>query len=341
MSATKITGNFVLSSDQVSDLTDSGDSELHYHATDRSRANHTGEQALTTLADMDQQSFINLLKNGDFESWSGGASAAPDGWTLWGTGATVARESTIVEIGTYSIKLTSGVGYASELYQMYLDYEHYKGKTVTFGAWVWCDTANKARLAIYDGVGGMGSSFHSGNSSWEWIHVTMDMDSSSTKLQTSATLPSPAAAISAYFDGAILVEGSVCPAFSPKPLVDDGKTLEIDSNTNTVSVGGKLVMTCTPQILTGAGAISVETCITHLVTGGVGADAVTLADGIEGQEKIILIKTLTTGGDTSVITPTNFAHGTTFTGNQAGSIQNLIFTNGSWHWTGGRNTVIA
>ena len=102
-----------------------------------------------------------------------------------------------------------------------------------------------------------------------------------------------------------------------------------------------LIHTQPPQVLSGAGAIDVTSIITHLVTGGVGADALTLADGVEGQEKIILIKTLTTGGDTSVITPTNFANGTTITGNEAGSIQNLIFSNGSWHWTGGYGVVIA
>lgn len=97
----------------------------------------------------------------------------------------------------------------------------------------------------------------------------------------------------------------------------------------------------TPQILTGAGAIDVTSMITHLVTGGAGADALTLPDGAEGQEKIILIKTLSVGGDTSVITPTNLAHGTTITGNAAGSIQNLLFSNGAWHWTGGYGVVIA
>lgn len=97
----------------------------------------------------------------------------------------------------------------------------------------------------------------------------------------------------------------------------------------------------TPQILTGAGTIDITSMITHLITGGAGADALILPDGAEGQEKIILIKTLSVGGDTSVITPTNFAHGTTITGNAAGSIQNLIFSNGAWHWTGGYDVVIA
>lgn len=33
------------------DLTDAGDSTLHYHATDRARANHTGTQTLATISD--------------------------------------------------------------------------------------------------------------------------------------------------------------------------------------------------------------------------------------------------------------------------------------------------
>lgn len=102
-----------------------------------------------------------------------------------------------------------------------------------------------------------------------------------------------------------------------------------------------LIRTQSPQVLTGAGAVDVTSIITHLITSGTGADALTLADGQEGQEKIILIKTLTAGGDTSVITPAHFANGTTITGNAVGSIQNLIFSNGAWHWTGGVDVVLA
>lgn len=37
------------------DLTDAGDSTLHYHATDRARANHTGTQAASTISDFDTE----------------------------------------------------------------------------------------------------------------------------------------------------------------------------------------------------------------------------------------------------------------------------------------------
>ena len=40
-----------ISDANATDLTDAGDSTLHYHATDRARADHTGTQALSTISD--------------------------------------------------------------------------------------------------------------------------------------------------------------------------------------------------------------------------------------------------------------------------------------------------
>lgn len=45
------TERYHLSLTQHSDLTDAGDSALHYHSTDRNRANHTGTQLLATISD--------------------------------------------------------------------------------------------------------------------------------------------------------------------------------------------------------------------------------------------------------------------------------------------------
>ncbi len=39
----------------AADLTDSGDSALHYHSTDRARANHTGTQPASTISDFDTE----------------------------------------------------------------------------------------------------------------------------------------------------------------------------------------------------------------------------------------------------------------------------------------------
>ncbi len=40
-----------LTATQKDDLTDGGDSALHYHAADRDRANHTGTQTASTISD--------------------------------------------------------------------------------------------------------------------------------------------------------------------------------------------------------------------------------------------------------------------------------------------------
>ncbi len=40
---------------QHTDLTDAGDSALHYHSTDRARANHTGTQLASTISDFDTE----------------------------------------------------------------------------------------------------------------------------------------------------------------------------------------------------------------------------------------------------------------------------------------------
>jgi hypothetical protein len=44
-----------LTAAQLTDLTDAGDSALHYHASDRNRANHTGTQPAATISDFDTE----------------------------------------------------------------------------------------------------------------------------------------------------------------------------------------------------------------------------------------------------------------------------------------------
>lgn len=81
----------------------------------------------------------------------------------------------------------------------------------------------------------------------------------------------------------------------------------------------------TPQTLTDAGAVSVITKTTWVVT--TGAVAITLADGTEGQEKFIVVKTYV--GD-ATLTPTNFTDGTTLTFTAVNQVAHLIFTDSGW-----------
>jgi hypothetical protein len=84
------------------------------------------------------------------------------------------------------------------------------------------------------------------------------------------------------------------------------------------------------EIRTGAGAISPFTIQTNIVT--TGTDAITLADGVEGTEKFIL---MTVDGGTGTLTPTNAYNFVSLTFNDVGDSAHLRFMNGKWVFIGG------
>ena len=92
----------------------------------------------------------------------------------------------------------------------------------------------------------------------------------------------------------------------------------------------------TPQTLTGAGAVNLTTGITYLVT--TGANALTLADGAQGQIKTIRMKT--DGGD-GTLTPTNAEGFTTITFTAVGQTVTLQFLDGKWNVIGHFGVTIA
>jgi len=164
----------------------------------------------------------NLMADfGDFESWAGGTSVAPDGWIATGTAGSIAQESTIKKFGSFSTKITAG---GSGVYAIEYRYDittrkvktlsdniigstFFSGRTVTFGCWVKCDTASKARIYIDDGIARTDSSFHTGSDDWEFITVEHQVDTSFTKLNFGCEVA--ANAIVAYFDGGIFVDGEL------------------------------------------------------------------------------------------------------------------------------------
>jgi hypothetical protein len=161
----------------------------------------------------------NLLSNGDFESWSAGASAAPDGWTLAGAGASVAREASIIKVGTYSAKLTRS-GASTYLYVLSVSSSkgiaYWRGRKMTVGCWVYATVASRACVEISDATGPTNSSYHTGDSTWQWLTVTRTIDAADAG-PIQVLLRIDAGDASAYFDGAMCVEGSSAFAFSPKP----------------------------------------------------------------------------------------------------------------------------
>ena len=82
----------------------------------------------------------------------------------------------------------------------------------------------------------------------------------------------------------------------------------------------------TVQALSGAGAISLNTLHTALTT--TGAQAQTLANGVNGQIKTI---TMVADGGDGTLTPATFANGSTITFNDVGDSVMLIYnTTGGW-----------
>lgn len=158
----------------------------------------------------------NLLSNGNFEAWSAGAAAAPDGWSLSGGSAAVAREATIIKRGTYSVKLTRNGG-DCQINQIFGGYEddYWKGRQITFGCWVYATVANRARIGLVDSVGASYSSYHKGDSTWQWLSVTHTVNAAATFIYPNCNVIT--GDTSAYFDGAMCVEGESAFAFSDKP----------------------------------------------------------------------------------------------------------------------------
>lgn len=147
----------------------------------------------------------NLLEWSTMEDWVSGTTSAPTEHTLSGTGATIARESTIVKRGTYSAGVTR-VGNDATLYHDLTSYASYLGRKMTFGCWVYATVASRARISINDGSTTTNSSYHTGDSTWQFLTVTADMSTTATRIRCGMEVNT--GNTTAYFDGGILVEGS-------------------------------------------------------------------------------------------------------------------------------------
>jgi hypothetical protein len=83
------------------------------------------------------------------------------------------------------------------------------------------------------------------------------------------------------------------------------------------------------QTLSGPGAVNVTTLTTTFTSTGAG-NALTLVDGVAGQLKAVVYVAEAAGGDTGVLTPTNFGNGTTITFNAVGESVLLQFLGTDW-----------
>ena len=113
--------------------------------------------------------------------------------------------------------------------------------------------------------------------------------------------------------------------------------LHVDASADTVNFGVPLILDQNPETISGASAVNVTSQITHFTSTGTG-DALTLADGTDGQMKTIVH---ISDGGSGILTPSNMAGGSTITFTDAGDTVTLLFTNSAWYVIGQNGVTIA
>jgi hypothetical protein len=96
----------------------------------------------------------------------------------------------------------------------------------------------------------------------------------------------------------------------------------------------------TIQSLSGPGAVDITSLATAFTSTGTG-DALTLADGAQGQLKTIIYVAEAAGADTGILTPTNLGSATTITFNAVGDSVTLQFAGTDWWVVGLRGAAVA
>lgn len=96
----------------------------------------------------------------------------------------------------------------------------------------------------------------------------------------------------------------------------------------------------TGQSLIGPGAVNITGLVTAFTSTATG-NALTLADGAQGQLKTVIYVAETAGADTGILTPTNLGSATTITFNAVGDSVTLQFVGADWWVVGFRGAVVA
>ena len=96
----------------------------------------------------------------------------------------------------------------------------------------------------------------------------------------------------------------------------------------------------TVQTLSGPGAVNITSLATAFTSTATG-NALTLADGAQGQLKTVIYVAEAAGGDTGILTPANLGSATTITFNAVGDSATLQFAGTDWWVVGFRGAVVA
>lgn len=152
---------------------------------------------------------VRVIPNGGFEVWSNGTAVAPDGWSLGGGVASIARNAANQHSGLYCAALSSAAAQAYIYIPSMPNIAYYKGKTISLGASVKFTGANNiVQLAIWDNVSGWRlSSFHTGGGASEFLTVSATINAAATQWDIYGLIQG-AVTVTAYFDDFIIKEAS-------------------------------------------------------------------------------------------------------------------------------------
>jgi hypothetical protein len=134
-----------------------------------------------------------------------------------------------------------------------------------------------------------------------------------------------------FVSGAILASGATPD--SPATTTGIREVAGLLTAANGIDIGAAVARS-------GAGAVPVTNSIV-LFTSTATGNALTLADGVDGQLLTILYIAEAAGGDTGVLTPANRGGYATITFNAIGDSATLIFTNTRWYIVGTRGVTVA
>lgn len=176
----------------------------------------------------------NWLPDGNMEKWS--SATAMSFWDVVGSGASVARSTTKL-FGTYAAALTRVTN------DCYLSCDHanwprlldLEGLHVHLYCWVKCDTADTARIAIYDGITTTYSDdYHAGDDEWELMEVEATLADDCRTVEVRLYINDNDATV--YFDNARLIGPRLYEYLLPTDFVD--APLEVYLQGSEVNVDG-------------------------------------------------------------------------------------------------------
>jgi hypothetical protein len=184
--------------------------------------------AIGAGADLDfRLNSFNLAINGGLDYWQRGASTRPDCWTIENNAVNfaVSRESSIVELNTYSVKLENQ-GRLTQTLDNSIRLSLSSSFALTVGAWVYAANDNQARVGIYNGSVWQWSSYHDGGSVWEFLSIPLLQGSGAIPSQIKFVLDN--ATGTSYFNAIVAIKGNpnATPLFiANDPVIEEMRVL--------------------------------------------------------------------------------------------------------------------